>query len=195
MLFYGVLFILCKMLYIWYNGERETGVRRYEAHISATQYEKKENTRIQKSNENKEWPIGSKKEESEGQKTPGRLAVERRLCRMASRTLRSERQFRLVYNEGKREAGRNVIIYHLKTGNDGILPGFVASKKIGKAFQRNRAKRQMREIFGKLKRRINEKNLWIVFIASFRPGETSFQKLLEDVESSLGRAGLISHYG
>lgn len=114
---------------------------------------------------------------------------------MASRGLRNKGQFGLVYREGTREAGRNVIIYHLKTGNEGILPGFVASKKIGKAYQRNKAKRQMREIFRKLKDGINEKNLWIVFIASFGPGETSYQELLKDVESSLGRAGLIAQHG
>jgi ribonuclease P protein component len=80
----------------------------------------------------------------------------------------------------------------MRSDNGGILPGFVASKKVGKAYQRNRAKRLMREAFRKLRERISEENLWIVFIASFRPSEVSFLEIREDVEDSLGRAGLIS---
>jgi ribonuclease P protein component len=114
---------------------------------------------------------------------------------MASKGLKRNNQFRLVYQEGEREAGEKIIIYYLKKGDSGVLPGFVASKKVGKAYQRNRAKRLMREIFRKLKNRISADNLWIIFIASFKPEETTFQKLLEDVESSLERAGLIARGG
>ncbi|MBN1163357.1 MAG: ribonuclease P protein component [Candidatus Krumholzibacteriota bacterium] len=115
---------------------------------------------------------------------------------MATRKLKKNWQFREVYQEGKREAGEKIIIYYLRTESEGILPGFVASKKnVGKAYQRNRAKRQMREIFRKLQSRFIEQNLWIVFIASFRPTETSFQELLEEVERSLLRARLISSSG
>ena len=114
---------------------------------------------------------------------------------MASISLKKNSQFRLVYRSGEREAGKNIIICYLRKGDEGIVPGYVASKKIGKANQRNRAKRLMREIFKRLKGRITEKNLWIVFIASFRPEETPFQELLEDVELSLGRAGLILKCG
>jgi ribonuclease P protein component len=111
---------------------------------------------------------------------------------MPSRRLRKNGQFRLVYSEGTREAGKKVIIYFLKRESGCVAPGFVASKKIvGKACQRNRAKRLMRETFRKLQDRIAEKNVWIVFIASFRPQECTFQDIFEDVESSLGRAGLI----
>jgi len=110
---------------------------------------------------------------------------------MAARRLKTNRQFRLVYSEGKREAGTKVVIYYLVRDSEGVVPGFVASKKIGKAWQRNRAKRLMREIFRMLENRIAEKNLWIVFIASFRPKESTFHEILEDVERSLGRAGLI----
>jgi ribonuclease P protein component len=114
---------------------------------------------------------------------------------MASRRLRTNKQFRLVYSDGKREAGTKVIIYFLARESEGIVPGFVASRKIGKAWQRNRAKRLMREIFRTLENRIGEKNLWIVFIASFRPKECTFHEILEDVERSLGRAGLIATNG
>jgi len=109
--------------------------------------------------------------------------------------IKKDSQFRRVYNEGRREAGDKVVIYYLKTGDGGILPGFVASKRIGKANQRNRAKRLMREAFRRLENRINEQNLWIVFIASFHPGETHFNELLDDVESSMARAGIISTSG
>jgi ribonuclease P protein component len=110
---------------------------------------------------------------------------------MAARRLKTNRQFRLVYSEGKKEAGTRVVIYYLVRESEGVVPGFVASKRIGKAWQRNRAKRLMREIFRTLENRIAEKNLWIVFVASFRPKESTYREILEDVERSLGRAGLI----
>ena len=115
---------------------------------------------------------------------------------MAFETLKRNSQFRVVYGEGERVAGDAITICYLRTGNEGVVPGFVASKKrVGKAYQRNRAKRLMREIFKKIRHRIKEKNLWIVFVASFDPSETSFQDLFRDVEGSLGRAGLISKCG
>lgn len=115
---------------------------------------------------------------------------------MAFVTLKRDSQFRVVYREGERVAGDAITICYIRRGNEGVVPGFVASKKrVGKAYQRNRAKRLMREIFRKLQHRIEEQNIWIVFIASFDPRETSFQDLFRDVESSLGRAGLISKCG
>lgn len=115
---------------------------------------------------------------------------------MADRGLKKDSQFRLVYREGKREAGRSITVLYLKRETGGVLPGFVASKKnVGKAYQRNRAKRQMREIFRKLRSRITDQDIWIVFIARFRPEEASYQELMEDVESSLVRAGLILNNG
>jgi ribonuclease P protein component len=116
---------------------------------------------------------------------------------MAPKGLKNSNQFRRVYKEGRREAGKKIVIYCLETGDGGILPGFVASKKnVGnRACQRNRAKRLMREAYRSIAGRMTEKNLWIVFIASFDPSETTLGQLTEDVESSLKRAGLISSSG
>ena len=115
---------------------------------------------------------------------------------MAAKGLKKDRQFRLVYRNGERAAGRHITICYLKTEEGGILPGFVASKRsVGKAYQRNRAKRIMREIYKEVENSMTDKNLWIVFVASFRPQESSFQDLKEDVRSSLSKAGLISLTG
>ncbi|HSG28170.1 MAG TPA: ribonuclease P protein component [Candidatus Krumholzibacterium sp.] len=115
---------------------------------------------------------------------------------MTDRGLKKSSQFRQVYREGGREAGRFVTVLYLPAQEGGVLPGFVASRKnVGKAYQRNRAKRQMREIFRKLRSRMTDTDVWIVFIARFRPDEAPFQELMEDVESSLVRAGLILNNG
>lgn len=116
---------------------------------------------------------------------------------MAPAGLRKNEQFRRVYSEGHRTAGERIIIYYLRTGDEGIRPGFVASKKKAgsRAHQRNRAKRLMREAFRQVRDRIDERDLWIVFIASFDPDRTSLGQLLEDVERSLARAGLMTGDG
>lgn len=107
--------------------------------------------------------------------------------------LKKNRQFRLVYSKGKREAGEKVTICFLRREEKGLLPGFVASKKrVGKANRRNRAKRLMRQGFMDLRERFTEEGLWIVFIASQDLRNTPLSELKKDMESSLLRAGLIS---
>lgn len=112
---------------------------------------------------------------------------------MARSTLRRNSQFRTVYSKGEKVAGERVIIYFLKRDDKQIIPGFVASRKIGKAVVRNKAKRIMREIFRALSPRFRrEEGLWIVFVAAFHPKEHSYREILEDVERSLLKAQLIA---
>ena len=111
---------------------------------------------------------------------------------MSRSTLRRDSQFRTVYSTGERIAGEKVVIYYLRRDEKKILPGFVASRKIGKAVMRNKAKRIMREVFRALAPRLKVEGLWIVFVAAFHPREHSYKEVLEDVERSLLKAELIN---
>ncbi len=111
---------------------------------------------------------------------------------MAGATLRRDSQFRTVYSKGEKVVGERVVIYFLRRDERKILPGFVASRKIGKAVMRNKAKRIMREVFRALSPRLKTEGLWIVFVAAFHPKKHSFREILEDVEKSLIKAELIA---
>ena len=90
--------------------------------------EKENDARIPKAHEHEERTYRSEKEESKREKTAYRLIV-RIWFRMVTRRLKTNRQFRLVYSEGKREAGTKVVIYFLARESEGLVPGFVASRK------------------------------------------------------------------
>ncbi|RKZ09155.1 ribonuclease P protein component [bacterium] len=111
---------------------------------------------------------------------------------MSRSTLKRNSQFRLVYSKGAKVAGKEVVIYFLRNDGDKVLPGYVASRKIGKAVYRSRSKRIMREAFRRLSPRIKEKGLWIVFVAAFQPKGKTLKEVLEDIEGSMSTAGLIS---
>ncbi|MDD3022949.1 MAG: ribonuclease P protein component [Syntrophomonadaceae bacterium] len=54
------------------------------------------------------------------------------------------REYQQVYQEGKRVAGKYIIIYYQKNRRPTNRFGIVTSKKVGHAVIRNRTKRQLR---------------------------------------------------
>ncbi|MFH1843005.1 MAG: ribonuclease P protein component [bacterium] len=63
------------------------------------------------------------------------------------RSLRSRGEFQLVYTEGVKRVGRYLVLYLLPAMED--AKAVVASRKVGKATKRNRAKRLLREALSK----------------------------------------------
>jgi ribonuclease P protein component len=59
--------------------------------------------------------------------------------------LTNNQDFRNIYEQGKYVAGKPLVVYYLANGSPAPRFGFVASKKIGKSHERNRAKRLLRE--------------------------------------------------
>ena len=60
--------------------------------------------------------------------------------------IRKGREYQQVYQEGKRVAGRYIIIYCKKNQGSVNRFGIVTSKKVGHAVVRNRIKRQLRAL-------------------------------------------------
>jgi ribonuclease P protein component len=72
---------------------------------------------------------------------PSRAATLPRRYRIAAR-----RDFTATYDEGRRLHGRLVVVFARPKGNAGRI-GITATRKVGSAVLRNRARRRVREIY------------------------------------------------
>lgn len=59
--------------------------------------------------------------------------------------LRGDKNFSAVYSRGKQTGSRYVVMFYKKNGLDYNRTAFLASKKVGNAVARNRARRLMKE--------------------------------------------------
>mgnify|MGYP006289835419 CR=1 FL=1 len=81
-------------------------------------------------------------------------------------SLKKNREFKKVYENGKSYATRNLVIYCLnyEKGKKNRY-GLSVSKKIGNAVVRNRLKRRLREIIREIEKEKEFKGYDIIFIA------------------------------
>jgi ribonuclease P protein component len=105
-------------------------------------------------------------------------------------------QFRKVYDEGAKLVGDYVVIFYYSNPEEDSGPrfGVVASKRLGGAVERNRAKRLLREAArhyaGKLNQ--NHRNIWVVLVARSGMIGRSSKEVVADVGRALDSAGLIA---
>ncbi len=79
-------------------------------------------------------------------------------------TLRRARDFERVYSHGRKLTSPAVVVFHLANAPD-IKVAFVASRKVGGAVQRNRAKRVMRAAFAAIDAGVSAIPGWVVLVA------------------------------
>lgn len=105
-------------------------------------------------------------------------------------TLNQNRDFKKVYRAGKSAVHPLLVAYAVKNRVGKIRVGITATKKIGKACKRNRARRIIREAYRQL-----EPNLvpgWdIVFVARGRTTQVKMQDVLRVMDKQLQKLNLL----
>lgn len=101
----------------------------------------------------------------------------------------------LAAAKGVSEARGAVVIQRLERGDGSphIGLGFTATKKIGGAVQRNRAKRRLREAARAMLAQHGVPGSDYVFIARMGTTERAWDRLLDDVKSTLTRLATPRH--
>ncbi len=102
-------------------------------------------------------------------------------------TLKNRRQFDLVYSQGRKHTAKALVLFHLGDAPDQQV-AFVASRKVGGAVQRNRAKRLMREAFRRVTETQPMPTAWFVLIARAAILELKSDAVTHQLEELLERA-------
>jgi len=102
--------------------------------------------------------------------------------------LKSRPQF-LAAAKGVSEARGAVVVQRLDRGDDDatVRLGFTATRKVGNAIIRNRAKRRLREAARALAPQLARPGSDYVFIARMGTADRPWDRLLDDVKSALTR--------
>jgi ribonuclease P protein component len=107
-------------------------------------------------------------------------------------TLPSPWQFRYCYDGERKIVTRHAVVFmRVPREPDAVRVGVVASRKVGGAVQRNRAKRVLREVSRALSGRWTDPSVWIVFVAKASIVERNAQEIRDDIERALVEAGAL----
>ncbi|CCU79883.1 Ribonuclease P protein component [Halanaerobium saccharolyticum subsp. saccharolyticum DSM 6643] len=107
-------------------------------------------------------------------------------------SLKKNKEFKKVYENGKSYATRNLVIYCLnyEKGKKNRY-GLSVSKKIGNAVVRNKLKRRLREIIREFEKEKEFKGYDIIFIARKPVVQIGYQHLKRDVNKLYKKMNII----
>ena len=99
-------------------------------------------------------------------------------------------QFRYCYEGGRKIVTRYAVVF-MRAPNEpnGIRIGVVASRKVGGAVKRNRARRLLRETARSLVPRWQNRPLWVVFVAREAINERNANEVHDDIARALTESG------
>ena len=107
-------------------------------------------------------------------------------------SLKKNKEFKKVYDNGKSYATRNLVIYSLsyEKGKKNRY-GLSVSRKIGNAVVRNKLKRRLREIIRDFEKEKDFKGYDIIFIARKPVVKLDYQFLKKDVKKLYKKMNII----
>ncbi|WP_449036320.1 ribonuclease P protein component [Peptostreptococcus stomatis] len=109
--------------------------------------------------------------------------------------IKKDSDFRKVYQRGKSLADRNLVIYTMKNKSDKSRIGISISKKVGKAHERNRIRRYIKEAY---RLNIDDKVLGgydLVFIARINAADKDYKELERSLKYICKKANIIKKDG
>jgi ribonuclease P protein component len=107
--------------------------------------------------------------------------------------LKKSWQFRKVYDEGGKLVCDCAVVFYFRNPEEDEGPcfGVVASKRVGGAVVRNRAKRLLREAARDLSGKLNHRDIWVVLVARANIINHTSGEVTECVGRALESADLI----
>lgn len=101
--------------------------------------------------------------------------------------LRHRREFKALDSGGRRLSGRFFTLIGKPNGGPQDRLGIVASRRVGNAIARNRAKRRLRELFRRRNPQDQERHLDVVAIAKADMVDAPFQTIQADFLAALAK--------
>lgn len=104
--------------------------------------------------------------------------------------LRKDKDFADMYRRKKASAGKYVVVFYRKNQLPYNRKAFLASKKVGKSVQRNRARRLMRESYRQMEHLLPTG--WdFIFIARHTILDMKCADVKKSMETAMKKAGII----
>ena len=108
--------------------------------------------------------------------------------------LRRKGEFRRVFDEGTAIVGRSLVLRACPVDAQVTRVGFVVSRKLGGAVQRNRLRRRAREALRSFAGEVRS-GFDLVILPRARAGECGFSQLVAELRGLLQRAGALAGEG
>ena len=106
--------------------------------------------------------------------------------------LKKNYEFKNVLTKGKFYRGKEIEIFIIKNNKKRNFLGIAIGTKNGKAFQRNKAKRLIRESYTKLENSIKDENSIVILMnKKFPIKDMKFSEVLEDMQKIFLKAEIL----